>query len=69
MARIEMPHGKDFSSSTFTEERNRCAIRLGYTKCSCAHTRRAWRRNLRANMIVHAWADVWSGWLKFVVWR
>jgi hypothetical protein len=38
MARIEMPHGKDFSSSTFTEERNRCAIRLGYTKCSCAHT-------------------------------
>ncbi len=29
----------------------------------------AWRGNLRANMIVHAWADVWSGWLKFVVWR
>lgn len=29
----------------------------------------AWRRNLRANIMVHAWADVWSGWLKFVVWR
>lgn len=29
----------------------------------------AWRRNLRANIIVHAWSDVWSGWLKFVVWR
>jgi uncharacterized protein len=29
----------------------------------------AWRGNLRANMIVHAWSDVWSGWLKFVVWR
>ena len=29
----------------------------------------AWRRNLRANILVHAWADVWEGWLKFVVWR
>jgi membrane protease YdiL (CAAX protease family) len=29
----------------------------------------AWRRNLRSNIIVHAWADVWSGWLKFVVSR
>ena len=29
----------------------------------------AWRRNLRANIIVHTWADVWEGWLKFVVWR
>jgi membrane protease YdiL (CAAX protease family) len=29
----------------------------------------AWRRNLRANIIVHAWSDVWEGWLKFVVWR
>jgi membrane protease YdiL (CAAX protease family) len=29
----------------------------------------AWRRNLRANIIVHAWADIWEGWLKFVVWR
>ena len=28
-----------------------------------------WRRNLRANIIVHSWADVWSGWLQFVVWR
>lgn len=27
----------------------------------------AWRRNLRANIIVHAWADIWSGWLKSVV--
>jgi membrane protease YdiL (CAAX protease family) len=29
----------------------------------------AWRRNLQANIIVHAWGDVWSGWLRFVVWR
>jgi membrane protease YdiL (CAAX protease family) len=29
----------------------------------------AWRRNLRTNIMVHAWADVWSGWLNFVVWR
>lgn len=29
----------------------------------------AWRRNLRANMIAHAWSDIWEGWLKFVVWR
>jgi membrane protease YdiL (CAAX protease family) len=29
----------------------------------------AWRKNLRANMVVHAWADVWEGWLKFVVFR
>jgi len=28
-----------------------------------------WRRNLRANTVVHAWADIWSGWLKFVVWK
>jgi membrane protease YdiL (CAAX protease family) len=28
----------------------------------------AWRGNLRANMIAHAWGDVWEGWLKFVVW-
>jgi uncharacterized protein len=28
----------------------------------------AWRGNLRANIIVHAWADVWEGWLKFAVW-
>jgi membrane protease YdiL (CAAX protease family) len=29
----------------------------------------AWRRNLRVNILVHAWADVWSSWLNFVVWR
>jgi len=29
----------------------------------------AWRRNLRANMISHAWLDVWNGWLQQVVWR
>jgi membrane protease YdiL (CAAX protease family) len=29
----------------------------------------AWRRNLRTNIMVHAWADVWSGWLSFVAWR
>jgi hypothetical protein len=27
----------------------------------------AWRRNLRANIAVHAWEDVWSGWLRAVV--
>lgn len=26
------------------------------------------RKNLRANVIVHTWADVWNGWLKFIVW-
>jgi membrane protease YdiL (CAAX protease family) len=29
----------------------------------------AWRRNLRANIIVHAWGDIWSGWLRSIVWR
>jgi membrane protease YdiL (CAAX protease family) len=29
----------------------------------------AWRKNLRANIIVHAWSDVWEGWLKFLVCR
>jgi membrane protease YdiL (CAAX protease family) len=29
----------------------------------------AWRGNLRVNIITHAWADIWEGWLKFVVWR
>jgi CAAX protease family protein len=29
----------------------------------------AWRGNLRANIVVHAWGDVWEGWLKFVIWR
>jgi membrane protease YdiL (CAAX protease family) len=27
----------------------------------------AWRRNLRANMIAHAWSDVWEGWLKQIL--
>ena len=26
----------------------------------------AWRGNLRANMIAHAWTDIWSGWLSGV---
>jgi CAAX protease family protein len=25
------------------------------------------RKNLRANMVVHAWADVWGGWLQSVI--
>jgi uncharacterized protein len=29
----------------------------------------AWRRNLRANILVHAWTDVWSGWFQFVAFR
>lgn len=29
----------------------------------------ALRKNLRANMIAHAWSDVWEGWLKFVVFK
>jgi uncharacterized protein len=29
----------------------------------------AWRRNLRANIVVHAWADVWGGWLQRLVIR
>jgi membrane protease YdiL (CAAX protease family) len=29
----------------------------------------AWRRNLGANIIAHAWSDVWEGWFKFVVWK
>lgn len=29
----------------------------------------AWRRNLRVNILTHAWSDLWDGWLKFVVWR
>lgn len=29
----------------------------------------AWRKNLGANMIAHAWSDIWEGWLKFVLWR
>ncbi len=27
----------------------------------------AWRRNLRVNMISHAWSDAWEGWLKFIL--
>jgi len=29
----------------------------------------AWRGNLRANIVSHAWSDFWEGWLKFVIWR
>jgi membrane protease YdiL (CAAX protease family) len=29
----------------------------------------AWRKNLRVNMITHAFGDVWEGWLKMVIWR
>jgi membrane protease YdiL (CAAX protease family) len=29
----------------------------------------AWRRNLRANILVHAWADVWGGWLGLVFFK
>jgi hypothetical protein len=29
----------------------------------------AWRRNLRGYVIVHAWADVWGGWLQLVVFK
>ena len=29
----------------------------------------AWRRNLRVNIVAHAWSDIWEGWLKFVVWK
>jgi len=29
----------------------------------------AWRRNVRATMIAHAWGDIWEGWLKFVIFR
>jgi membrane protease YdiL (CAAX protease family) len=28
----------------------------------------AWRGNLRANIVAHAWSDFWEGWFKFVVW-
>ncbi|HUD54828.1 MAG TPA: CPBP family intramembrane glutamic endopeptidase [Terracidiphilus sp.] len=29
----------------------------------------AWRRNLRVNIVTHAFTDIWEGWLKFVVWH
>ncbi|MDR3454158.1 MAG: CPBP family intramembrane metalloprotease [Rhodoferax sp.] len=28
----------------------------------------AWRRNVRINIIAHAFTDVWEGWLKFIFW-
>jgi membrane protease YdiL (CAAX protease family) len=27
----------------------------------------AWRRNLRVNIISHAWSDAWEGWLKLIL--
>ena len=27
----------------------------------------AWRKNLRANIVAHAWSDIWEGWLKFLI--
>jgi membrane protease YdiL (CAAX protease family) len=27
----------------------------------------AWRKNLRANIIAHAWSDIWEGWLKMLL--
>ncbi|MGD0736346.1 MAG: type II CAAX endopeptidase family protein [Terracidiphilus sp.] len=29
----------------------------------------AWRRNLRANIVVHTWADIWGGWVQKLVLR
>jgi CAAX protease family protein len=29
----------------------------------------AWRGNLRANIISHAWSDTWEGWLKFLLFK
>jgi uncharacterized protein len=29
----------------------------------------AWRRNLRVNIVSHAWSDLWEGWLKFLLWH
>lgn len=29
----------------------------------------AWRKNLRANIIVHSWADIWGGWLQMLVFK
>lgn len=28
----------------------------------------AWRRNVRINILAHAFTDVWEGWLKFIFW-
>jgi len=27
----------------------------------------AWRKNLRVNILSHAWTDFWEGWLKFLI--
>jgi membrane protease YdiL (CAAX protease family) len=29
----------------------------------------AWRRNLRVNIVTHAFTDIWEGWLKSIVWH
>ncbi len=29
----------------------------------------AWRKNLRTNIIVHSWADIWGGWLQMLVFK
>jgi membrane protease YdiL (CAAX protease family) len=29
----------------------------------------AWRKNLRANIVAHAWSDIWGGWLQMLVFR
>jgi uncharacterized protein len=29
----------------------------------------AWRRNLRVNIIAHAWSDIWGGWLQMAVFK
>jgi uncharacterized protein len=29
----------------------------------------AWRGNLRANIIVHSWADIWGGWLQMLIFK
>jgi hypothetical protein len=29
----------------------------------------AWRKNLRANILVHSWADIWGGWLQMSIWH
>jgi len=28
-----------------------------------------WRKNLRVNMMSHAWSDFWEGWVKFLIFR
>jgi len=27
----------------------------------------AWRKNLRSNIMTHAWTDIWSGWLSRLI--